>query len=291
LLGLAVGDALGAPREGCARDVEPPLAGMIGGGPFALPPGAWTDDTALALCLADSLLTDPALDSADLLTRFRRWWERGENSATGVGLGIGRTTFAALERFRATGALIAEDSPAPASNGGIMRLAPVAIRFHAAPERAAAIARAQSRTTHAATAAVDAADLLARILVAAIAGAGKAALSAHGASLADPAIAALAAGGWRGKGRDEIIADGSARATLEAALWCVGMAGDFPEAVLLAANLGGDADTAAAIAGQIAGAIWGAAAIPQTWLENLAKVAHITERALRLYEAAGAPVF
>lgn len=262
---------------------------MTGGGPFALPPGAWTDDTALALCLADSLLADPALDPADLLARFQRWWETGENSATGIGIGIGRTTYGALARFRESGALIAEESPPPASNGGIMRLAPVAIRFHAAPEVAAHIARAQSRTTHAAAPALEAADLLARILVAAIAGAGKAALETHGASPADPAIAGLASGTWRGKRRADVAADGSAAGTLEAALWAVAAAADFPEAVLLAANLGGDADTAAAIAGQIAGAVWGAAAIPQTWLENLVKVAHITERALRLYEACGTP--
>ncbi len=289
MLGLAVGDALGAPREGSVRDAAPPLTGMIGGGPFALPPGAWTDDTALALCLADSLLADPALDPADLMSRFQRWWENGENSATGVGIGIGRTTYAALARFSATGAVVAEAGAEPASNGGIMRLAPVAIRYHAAPERAGAIARAQSRTTHAAAAAVDAADLLARILVAAIAGAGQAALETHGAMPAHPEILALASGQWRCKPRSDIAADGSARATLEAALWCVGRAADFPEAVLLAANLGGDADTAAAIAGQIAGAVWGASAIPQTWLENLAKVAHIRDRALRLYEAAGTP--
>lgn len=280
-----MGDALGAPREGSPRDVEPPLIGMVGGGPFALPPGAWTDDTALALCLADSLLADPALDPLDLLSRFLGWWERGENSATGVGIGIGRTTWAALEGFRTEGRLLAEAGRAPASNGGIMRLAPVAIRFHGAPDEAARIARAQSQTTHAAAVAVEAAELLARILVAAIAGAGKAALAAPGADVREPAIAALASGAWRGKRRGEISADGSAAGTLEAALWCVARAGDFSEAVLLAANLGGDADTAAAIAGQIAGAIWGAAAIPQIWVENLVKVAHISDRALRLYEA------
>lgn len=260
---------------------------MIGGGPFALPPGAWTDDTALALCLADSLLANPALDPADLLARFHRWWEWGENSATGVGIGIGRTTWAALARFRAEGHLIADDSAALASNGGIMRLAPVAIRFHTSPEDAARLARAQSLPTHAAPAALDAAELLARILVAAIGGAGKAALTPAGAYPEDPGIAALAAGEWRGKRRDEVIADGSARATLEAALWAVCSADDFAAAVLLAANLGGDADTAAAIAGQIAGAVWGASAIPETWLENLVKVAHIRDRAERLYEAAG----
>jgi ADP-ribosyl-[dinitrogen reductase] hydrolase len=263
---------------------------MEGGGPFSLPPGAWTDDTALALCLADSLLADPALDPADLLARFWRWWEEGENSATGVGVGIGRTTYAALARFRATGALIAEPYAPPASNGGIMRLAPVAIRFHAAPEHAARMARAQSRVTHAAPDALDAASLLARVLVAAIAGAGKAALQGHGAVVADPAVAAVAAGVWRGKRREHVAADGSACGTLEAALWAVAAAADFREAVLLAANLGGDADTAAAIAGQIAGAVWGASAIPQTWLENLAKVAHIRDRAKRLYDASFVPV-
>src|SRR5690606_31822074 len=139
------------------RDSRPPLTDMVGGGPFGLAPGQWTDDTAMALALADSLLQCGALDEQDLLRRFLAWHERGEYSCTGTCFDIGITTREALARFRRTGA----DHPGPtdprtAGNGSLMRLAPVALRFR--HDRAAlrdAAAR-QSRTTHGAAEAVDA---------------------------------------------------------------------------------------------------------------------------------------
>src|SRR6056297_3525527 len=84
LVGLAVGDALGAPVEFCRRDTFEPVTGMRNGGKFNLPAGAWTDDTAMALCLADSLLANRTLVCSDLLERFARWAKHGENSSTGV---------------------------------------------------------------------------------------------------------------------------------------------------------------------------------------------------------------
>jgi ADP-ribosylglycohydrolase len=74
LLGLAVGDALGTTLEFTERDMNPPLTDMIGGGPCGLKPGEWTDDTSLALCLADSLIACGGLDQRDLMERFVRLW-------------------------------------------------------------------------------------------------------------------------------------------------------------------------------------------------------------------------
>ena len=74
LLGLAVGDALGTTLEFTERDTNPPLTDMIGGGPCGLKPGEWTDDTSLALCLADSLIACGGLVQRDLMERFVRWW-------------------------------------------------------------------------------------------------------------------------------------------------------------------------------------------------------------------------
>ena len=58
---------------------------MVGGGPFGLRPGEWTDDTSMALCLADSLIARSGLDQRDLMERFVRWWRQGENSHNGLG--------------------------------------------------------------------------------------------------------------------------------------------------------------------------------------------------------------
>ena len=80
----SVGDAIGTAREFTQRDSLPPLRDMVDGGRFALKAGEWTDDTAMALCLADSVLARRTLDQHDLLQRFCRWWRHGENSYRSV---------------------------------------------------------------------------------------------------------------------------------------------------------------------------------------------------------------
>ncbi len=201
LLGLAVGDAVGTTLEFVARDTRPPLTDMIGGGPFGLRPGEWTDDTSMVLCLGDSLIVRNGLDQRDLMGRFVRWWRQGENSHNGRCFDIGITTREALHRFLETGDPVAGSvDPMRAGNGSIMRLAPVALRWAGSREQAIAAARAQSVTTHAAPAPVEACALLAEILTEAIAiGDKEAVLRPRTAS--EPSIAAVGAGSWRGKER------------------------------------------------------------------------------------------
>ena len=151
LLGLAAGDAPGTTIEFSPRDTYRPVTDMVGGGPFALKPGEWTDDTSMALCLADSLIAnDGGLDPVDLAHRVVRWHEQGENSVTGKCFDIGLTTPAALQEFRRTGKPVGDRSASAAGNGGIMRLAPAAIVASADAGEAAKLARAQSEVTHAA---------------------------------------------------------------------------------------------------------------------------------------------
>ena len=82
LVGLAIGDALGATLEFKTRDQHPPVTDLVGGGTFNLKPGEWTDDTSMALCLADSIIESNGLDAKDLMERFIRWRDDGENSPT-----------------------------------------------------------------------------------------------------------------------------------------------------------------------------------------------------------------
>ena len=171
LLGLAVGDALGTTLEFSLRDSEPRVSDMVGGGPFGLAPGEWTDDTSMALCLAESILERGAIDPEDLMRRFTAWWQDGDNSLYGICFDIGITTSAALQRFLDTGdPLSGSTDPRTAGNGSLMRLAPAAIRWWGDPGKARAAARLQSRTTHGAAQAVDACDFFAGLLVEAIAG-------------------------------------------------------------------------------------------------------------------------
>ena len=148
MLGLAIGDAIGTTLEFSVRDTRQPVTDMIGGGPFRLKPGEWTDDTAMALCLADSLLACNHLDQRDLMQRFCRWWRSGENSCTGTCFDIGNATREALFRFEHTGNPVAGSTdPQKAGNGSLMRLAPAAIRHHADVASAIDVARRQSLTT------------------------------------------------------------------------------------------------------------------------------------------------
>ena len=104
LLGLAVGDAIGTTLEFAPRDDRAtPLTDMVGGGPFGLEPGQWTDDTAMALALADSLTDADDFDELDLLRRFQQWWRKGTYSCTGRCFDIGNATRQALARFERTG--------------------------------------------------------------------------------------------------------------------------------------------------------------------------------------------
>ena len=170
-LGLAVGDAVGTTLEFCARDAQPRLVDMVGGGPFDLQPGQWTDDTAMALALADSLAASDDLDCRDLMDRFVRWWQHGEYSCTGCCFDIGLTIRRALERYCQNGNPLSGSTDRwTAGNGSLMRLAPVALRFWHDRARLRSAAMQQSRTTHGAEEAVDGCRAFADLLADAITG-------------------------------------------------------------------------------------------------------------------------
>lgn len=270
-IGLAVGDALGTALEFETRDAKPPVTDMVGGGPFNLRPGHWTDDTAMALCLADSLIACGELDERDLMERFCRWYLDGENSSTGTCFDIGITTRNAIEQFRWTGDPIAGPTDGrTAGNGSIMRLAPCAIRYHNDPERLRDVARRQSYVTHGAVEAVDACEAMATVLASLIQGEPLTDVLSGSYGPFCPGVQAVIGGSYHGKARNDIRSSGYVIHTLESALWCVSETTTFREAVLLAVNLGDDADTVGAVTGQIAGAAYGMSAIPREWFNRLA---------------------
>ncbi len=285
LLGLAVGDALGTTLEFRSRDEGPRIVDITGGGPFQLRPGCWTDDTAMALALADSLLASESLDCRDLMDRFLAWWRNGEYSPTGNCFDIGITTRNALQRYLRTGdPLAGSTDPRTAGNGSLMRLAPVALRFWNDRDGLDHAAAQQSRTTHAAEEAVDGCRVFADLLADAISGKPRRDVLAPRAFGGAPAIAKIAKGSWRGCAREKIRSSGYVVHTLEAAMWSVARTGDFRNAVLLAANLADDADTVAAVTGQLAGAIYGLSGIPTDWLERIAWKDRLLDTAERLEE-------
>lgn len=128
LVGLAAGDALGTTNEFQPPGTFEPLVDMVGGGPFGLRAGQWTDDTSMALCLAESLLKCSGFDPYDQLRRYVRWYRQGHHSSTGGCFDIGNTVRGALHRFERTGdAWCGSTDPQTAGNGSLMRLAPAAV--------------------------------------------------------------------------------------------------------------------------------------------------------------------
>ncbi len=287
LVGLALGDALGTTLEFAGRDTKTPVTDLVGGGPFGLAAGEWTDDTSMALCLAESLLERGLLDVQDLMERFLRWYEEGHNSVTGKCFDIGGATKAALDSFSETREpLSGSTDPQSAGNGSLMRLSPVAIRWWRDRSRARAAARLQSRTTHGAPQAVEACALYAELLVEAIAGTPKETVLRARIWSGDAQIAEVAAGSWREKERGDISSSGYVLHTLEAALWCVDRSESIEDALVLAANLADDADTVAAVTGQLAGALWGMSGAPPGWLDKLAWRERLEALAAGLFESA-----
>ena len=279
LIGLAAGDALGTTLEFKKPGTFEPLTDMVGGGPWRLQAGQWTDDTSMALCLADSLVERQGFDAKDQIERYVRWWREGYRSSTEKCFDIGNTVADALRRFEGTGNPLAGSTATnSAGNGSLMRLAPVAMYFASDPELAVRMCGESSRTTHGTPACIDACRYFGGLLVGALRGASKDELLSErycpGPGLWEQAplcnvIDEVAAGSFKRSQPPEIIGSGYVVKSLEAALWAFHATETFEEGCLAAANLGDDADTTAAIYGQIAGAYYGADAIPRRWSGKL----------------------
>jgi len=257
LLGLACGDALGAPVEFKARGSFPFVTDYMDGGPFNLKKGQWTDDTSLALCLAHSLLERNGFDPYDQMEKFLKWFRAGYMSCTGHCFDIGNTTKAALLRYEEKKEVFAGSVDDPPSNGSLMRLAPVPLYFY--PDEAACIhyAGLSSKVTHAPLACVEACELLSEMIFKALEGKSKVEIFKNlKSNVLD-------------KSYEELSGKGDAVSCLESALWCFYHSTSFEEGLLMAVNLGEDTDTTGAVFGQIAGAYYGINGIPQKYLNGL----------------------
>jgi ADP-ribosyl-[dinitrogen reductase] hydrolase len=293
LLGLAVGDALGTTLEFRTPGSFIPIDDIVGGGPFRLNPGEWTDDTSMALCLAESMVERQGFDPDDQMRRYLRWYREGYLSSNGRCFDIGNTTREALVGFERTGNPFSGPThEMSAGNGSIMRLAPVPLFYAGDPEEAIRKAGESSRTTHGARVAVDACRYLGALLVGAVQGLSKEQLLANlycpvpGFWENEPlysTIREIAGGSFRTNNPPYIKGTGYAAKSLEAALWAFYRSSTFKDGALLAVNLGDDADTTGAVYGQIAGAYYGYSGIPEEWQGKILKRELIEELAERLY--------
>jgi ADP-ribosyl-[dinitrogen reductase] hydrolase len=282
MLGLAIGDAVGTTLEFKPPGSFAKIDGMVGGGHFQLKPGEWTDDTSMALCLAESLIEKRGFDPIDQLQRYTRWKKDGHLSRNGRAFDIGGTVRAALEKFAKTGepysGLL---QPSTAGNGSLMRLAPVPLFYVQRPLEAIERSGESSRTTHGAATAIDACRYFGGLIVASIRGTSKEELLSDRYSPVQEywrnnglvkEIDEIAAGSFKRLKPPEIKGTGYVVKSLEAALWAFYRSDSFRDGCLLAVNLGDDADTTGAVYGQLAGAYYGEDEIPEAWRR---KVAHV----------------
>lgn len=262
-VGAAVGDALGMPLEfGPARSVDKLVREML---PGRIPAGSFTDDTEMALALAESLLAQRPLNPDDLAQRFVAWIE-GRPPDVGIHTASVLWRIADGESWETAGAAVQARNSGSAGNGSVMRCWPVALAWWDDLGRLLADSALQSRVTHphpecnAGSAFVNAAIFH---LLHGLAPEAAVARALDDADVPAPLRAVIEAA--PGKNRRDLPNSGWVRHTLESVVWGLLTTDTFEDAVVHVVNLGSDADTAGTVVGALAGAAYGLDAIPQRW--------------------------
>ena len=241
--GLVVGDCLGSPIQFMGKDSHPHITEMVPCRYFNTPPGYWTDDSAMAFCVAESVVRLGRYDLADIADNFVRWYDEGFWSSLPYAFDVGSATAVAMHCIKAGSLKNGEEDSQ--GNGSIMRFAPSYILNYGNADRK--ILHEISDLTHDSARVRETVDLLARICDDHLRGERTEVASIYTT-------------------RDEVNNSGWAVSTLQAALWAFQTTGSFEDALLAAVNLGGDADSIGAVCGQLAGAYYGYDAIPERWL-------------------------
>lgn len=301
MLGLACGDALGAPAEFKSQEQVKArwglLTEMIGGGMWAV--GEWTDDTGMALCIAEGILAEPEEPIEAIGRGFIQWRKTAKDVGTNIS--------AALAAYKGDWPAAARSTPAgqradSASNGSLMRTLPVALAYPDKENMLRMSARISSMTHWGPQAEVCCAVYCLWIQellqgrpmqdawYAALATARE--VTKRGALSSDTVgPAPLPDGFWERLENVESLKyselqrcgyAGYVVECLEAAVWCCLHAVSLEECLVLAVNLAGEADTIAAVAGGAAGAHWGSNAIPTRWSEPLYRREELEHIGIRL---------
>lgn len=292
LLGLAVGDALGAPAEYLTPDqiVERwgVLTEMMGGGPHEVGAGETTDATAMALCLAESLASCGEFSPADVVQRYLDWFcSNPKDVALTVRacmLGIKAGTSLDLASRRAHEIL----GHPIAGNSSLMRCAPIALRYFCDPDARRDVSLRESLLTHWDRLAGWVCVAFTELLVAAMHGQLRRRLLAVASALEEQDLRVSATLREAAVAEpEEIHSSSSVLETLKSSVWSTLQAHSFEEAVIIAVNLGNDSGTTGAVTGALAGALFGERGIPERWLAHLADQERITAAADALADLAG----
>jgi ADP-ribosylglycohydrolase len=297
ILGVVIGDALGLPVQFKPRSQvkKRPVKGMQGYGTFNLPPGTWSDDSSLTLCLAQSLAERGFFDPKDVSEKFQAWYFGGYMTPFGASFDVGGTTARAMHYLRQSGSnplRAGGRSESDNGNGALMRILPATLfSLNLSDEDAIAMAQKAASMTHGheiSQLAVSIYTLMARRL---LMGATKE--NAYQYAYQYNCWYDWKQQAWANNTLDEyriflsgaigackesqISSGGYVRDTLEAATWCLLNNDSFEDTVLAAVNLGDDSDTTAAVAGGLAGILYGIYSIPGKWIDALIKVDEVMD--------------
>ena len=271
-LGLAIGDALGAPLEfQKANEPENYLTEYSIGGPHNVSIGEWTDDTSMALAMATSLIEKKSFDADDVMKKFCEWYQQGKFCTRNKCFDIGNTVYNALNSYSDSikqnqflqpyRGMTSEDT---SGNGALMRMAPVIIVAKDLNE-ARRLAIQQTLLTHGSELCIKYSIMFAEELYE-----GKAIEKYSEYKLANSI------------NREEVMSGGFVKETYEAAWWAFLTTDNFKDCIIKAVNRGHDADTTGAVAGMIAGRYYGLSNIPNEFKENLMKYDELNKIAHQL---------
>jgi ADP-ribosylglycohydrolase len=244
--------------------------------------GEYTDDTQMALLIAESLLQRKGFLASDLAHRFQTWARTAKDVGIQTRAVVNMAGYAhdpkdCSSRYHAA------HPDSSAGNGALMRCAPVALFYLDSLDRLVEVSRASARVTHYDPKAQSSCVILNAWIQAAICRGirdGRAEAIALLDETERPAWYRLEQ--IEAYKEDDIKSSGYTVHTLEAAAWSFLTTASYEEAVVRAANLGDDADTVAAVCGALAGTYYGYAAIPDRWRDQLQDGARIHEIALAL---------
>ncbi len=280
LFGLAIGDALGAPLAYMEAGTFSPLDDMVGGGVFKLKPGDFSDNTSMALCLAESLIESRGFNAVDQMERYLKWYHQGHLSSQGWCFDIENVNRRALLTFESSRQTFCGTTDVEsATNTAITRMAPIPLAFAGKPTMALDMAGESARTTHGHKFCIDGARYLSALIVGALQERSKEELLSEQFTPVKeywlhrpmtPEMEAIARGSFKSKEPPEIRGSSEVIHCLEAALWAFYKTDNYRDGALLAINLGGDADSTGAIYGQLAGAYYSERGLPDVWKSRLA---------------------
>jgi len=284
-LGLAVGDALGAPVEFLKRGSYEFVSEFQSGGPFQLEKGMWTDDTILSLILSENLNKYRKLEPKKIMKGFYSWWQNGYMSPTGVCFDIGNTTKSALMRFQKNNQAFSGVETDPPSNGAIMRLLPINLFFQSSLKESRDNAILMTKLTHGPQECIEASVILNYVLYFILEGKSKEEIFkfTHFDHPLKTRLEVLLRGDFLKKSYEEISGAGNAFETLESALYLFYHSKNFLDGLILGVNIGDDTDTVGAVYGQLAGTYFGVNNIPEKFINQLYNKEKIIHEAEELW--------